>query len=141
MQNGPLSYQLLADTVLALHVAIVVFVVGGLVLIIVGNLRRWLWVNAAWFRLAHLVAIAIVAAEAWIGVVCPLTSLEMALRSRAHATTYGGSFIEHWLQRFLYYDAPAWVFTLGYSLFALAVVTVWWYFPPAFKWRHKETDA
>jgi len=33
MQNGPPSYQLLADAVLALHVGIVVFVVGGLVLI------------------------------------------------------------------------------------------------------------
>ena len=108
-----LSYQWLADGVLMLHVAIVVFVVGGLVLIVVGSVRAWQWVTAPWFRLAHLAAIAVVVAEAWLGVVCPLTTLEMWLRSRARAATYDGSFIEHWLQRLLYYDAPAWVFVLG----------------------------
>jgi len=60
-------YQLLADMVLVLHVAIVAFVVIGLVLIVAGNLRGWRWVNALWFRLAHLAAIAIVVAESWIG--------------------------------------------------------------------------
>jgi Protein of Unknown function (DUF2784) len=130
--NNTLPWQFLADAVLALHVAIVVFVVGGLVVIVVGNLRAWPWVNAAWFRLSHLFAIAVVVAEAWLGVICPLTSLEMALRAKAHASTYAGSFVEHWLQRILYYDAPAWVFTFAYSLFALAVVATWWYFPPRF---------
>ena len=104
--NDSLPYQLLADAVLLLHLAVVVFVAGGLAFIIFGNLRAWRWVNALWFRVAHLVAIAIVAAEAWVGAVCPLTSLEMWLRARARAATYTGSFIEHWLQRFLYYDAP-----------------------------------
>ena len=52
------SYQLLADLVLALHVAIVAFVIGGPVAVIAGNLFRWRWVNALWFRLAHLGAIA-----------------------------------------------------------------------------------
>jgi polyferredoxin len=139
--NETLPYQLLADAVLALHVAIVVFVVGGLVVIVIGNLRAWPWVNAAWFRLSHLIAIAVVVAEAWLGTVCPLTSLEMSLREKARATTYAGSFVEHWLQRILYYDAPAWVFTLGYSLFALAVVATWWYFPPRFRRRANETTA
>lgn len=139
--NGSPTYQLLADMVLSLHLAIVSFVVGGLVLIIVGNLRTWTWVNAVWFRLAHLAAIAVVVAEAWLGVVCPLTSLEMWLRAKARATTYDGSFIEHWLQRVLYYEAPAWVFTLGYSLFGLVVVATWWYFPPRFNRRAHETDA
>lgn len=139
--NGSPTYQLLADMVLSLHLAIVSFVVGGLVLIIVGNLRTWTWVNAVWFRLAHLAAIAVVVAEAWLGVACPLTSLEMWLRAEARATTYDGSFIEHWLQRVLYYEAPAWVFTLGYSLFGLVVVATWWYFPPRFNRRAHETDA
>jgi polyferredoxin len=136
-----LPYQLLADVVLSLHVAIVVFVVGGLLLIIAGNLRAWQWVNALWFRLAHLVAIGVVVAQAWLGAVCPLTSLEMWLRARAHATTYTGSFIEHWLQRVLYYEAPAWVFALAYSLFGLAVAAAWCYFPPRSNRRVLEEDA
>jgi len=97
--NLPRPYQLLADVVLSLHVAIVVFIVGGLVFIIVGNLRAWRWANALWFRAARLTAIAVAIAEAWIGVVCPLTTFEMWLRAKARATTYAGSFVEHWLQR------------------------------------------
>jgi GNAT superfamily N-acetyltransferase len=66
----------------------------------------------------------------WAGAVCPLTTLEMRLRAKAGAETYAGSFIGHWLQRILYYDAPPWVFTLGYTIFGLVVVATWWYFPP-----------
>jgi hypothetical protein len=54
----------------------------------------------------------------------------MWLRRQAGEATYGASFIEHWVQRLLYYEAPSWVFTLAYSLFALLVAAAWWYFPP-----------
>ena len=123
-------YRTLADIVLSVHVAVVAFVIGGLVLIVVGNLKRWSFVNAWWFRLAHVAAISIVVAQAWLGVVCPLTTLESWLRARAGEATYDASFIEYWLQRVLYYDAPPWVFTLAYTAFALAVLAVWWRFPP-----------
>ena len=125
-----LPYRLFADVVLALHFVIVAFVVGGLVCVIVGNLRHWRWVNALWFRLAHLGAIAVVVAQVWLGVTCPLTSLEIWLREKAHATTYSGGFIEHWLRRLLYFEAPSWVFVMAYSLFGLIVLATWWYFPP-----------
>jgi len=125
----------LANAVLVLHLALVGFVVGGLLLVVVGNLARWRWVNGLGFRLAHAVAIAVVVAEAWFGLTCPLTTLEMWLRARAGAATYGGGFVEHWLQRLLYYDAPAWVFVVIYSLFGLMVAATWWYFPPTSR-RH-----
>jgi Protein of Unknown function (DUF2784) len=127
---GACAYQVLADAVLTLHVAIVAFVVAGLALIVAGNLRRWRWVNAWWFRGLHLGAIGIVVAEAWWGMTCPLTTLEMWLRHQARATTYSGSFIEHWLSRLLYVEAPPWVFTVGYTLFGLLVAAAWWVFPP-----------
>jgi pheromone shutdown protein TraB len=126
----PADWRALADAVLLLHGALVVFVVGGLLLIVVGNLRGWTWVNGAWLRLAHLVAILVVVAEAWFGVVCPLTALEQAARARAGEAGYGGGFVEHWVQRLIYYDLPGWVFVLGYSLFALAVLAAWWRWPP-----------
>jgi len=123
-------YQLLVSLVLALHVALVAFVVGGLAAVIAGNLLRWRWVNALWFRLAHLGAIAVVVAQSWLDIVCPLTSLELWLRKQSGQGGYSGGFIENWLERVLYYDAPAWVFTTVYSLFGLGVLATWWFFPP-----------
>ena len=125
-----LPYSLLADTVLALHVALVVFVVGGLPAIVIGSRRNWPWTQALWFRLLHLASIAVVVAEAWLGLVCPLTRLEMWLRAQGGLGTYSQSFVQHWLQRLLYYDAPAWAFTLAYSVFGLAVLASWWLYPP-----------
>ena len=128
----------LADAVLALHFAVVLYVVGGLVLIIVGNLFGWRWVNALWFRLLHLAAIAIGVAEAWLGITCPLTTLEMWLRAQSEAgiaASYSESFIGHWLQRLLFYSAPPWVFVLAYTVFGALVVAVWFRFPPTFKKR------
>lgn len=131
----------LADVVLTLHFAIAAFVVAGLVLVIIGNFCNWRWVNNLWFRLAHIGAIGVVMAEAWLGVTCPLTTLEMWLRAKANATTYSGGFFEHWLQRMLYYEAPSWVFVLGYSLFGLLVVATWCYFPLILRTRRNKRDA
>lgn len=125
-----MPYALLADAVLALHVAVVLFVVGGLVLVVAGNLRGWGWINRLPFRLAHLAAIGYVAAQAWLGVACPLTTLELWLRREAGEPTHGASFIGHWLQRLLYYDAPPSVFVLAYTLFGLLVAAAWWRWPP-----------
>ena len=136
-----LPYQLLADLVLSLHFAIVLFVVGGLLVIVAGSLRGWRIAGALWFRLAHLAAIAIVIAQAWLGVVCPLTTLEMWLRERAQGPIYTGSFIEHWLQRLMYFDAPPWAFAVAYSLFGLVVVATWWYFPPRSGPRARRDEA
>ncbi len=127
---NPATAGFLADLVLALHVCVAAFVIAGLVLIVLGNLVRWRWVNHLWFRLVHLAAIAVIVAEAWSGTACPLTLLEMWLRSAAGASTYAGGFVEHWLSSPLYYQAPPWVFVASYSLFGLLVVASWWYFPP-----------
>ena len=124
-----MTWQRLADAVLCSHVALMVFVVLGLPLIVVGNLRRWHWINSPWLRFAHLATIAVVAGEAWLGIVCPLTTLEMWLRARARQGTYEGSFVEHWLQALLFWQAPAWVFTMVYSLFGLSVLATWWLWP------------
>lgn len=125
-----LSYQLLADAVLVLHFAVVLFVVGGLLLIVAGNLLAWHWVNSLWLRVGHLAAIGVVVAESWLGIVCPLTAAEVWLRIQAGSTFYRESFIEHWVQRLLFYEAPSWVFTAVYTLFGLLVVAAWWCFPP-----------
>lgn len=130
-------YQWLADGVLMLHFAVVVFVVGGLVLIIAGNLRKWQWVNGFRFRLLHGAAIAFVVAQAWLGAECPLTTLERWLRQQAQVPVHQQGFIEYWLQRILFFEAPGWVFVLVYTLFGLLVLVIWFCFPPSRRCRRK----
>ncbi|MDH3747709.1 MAG: DUF2784 domain-containing protein [Gammaproteobacteria bacterium] len=128
------AFLLAADLLLFGHVSFVAFVVFGLVLIFVGKFRDWDWVRNPWFRIAHLAAIGIVVLQSWIGVICPLTTWEMALRERAGEVAYSGSFISHWLEALLYYRAPAWVFTVCYTVFAAIVIVSWyWVRPRPFK--------
>ena len=125
-----MAYRLAADLVLATHVAFVLFVVAGLVAILVGKLVGWDWVRSRRFRLLHLAAIGVVVAQAWAGVICPLTTIEMKLRAAAGDATYPGSFIAHWMETLLYYEAPDWVFTAVYSAFGALVVVSWFWVRP-----------
>lgn len=128
--DSPTRFLLAADAVLLLHTLFVIFVVIGLVLLFVGKARSWSWVRNPWFRVAHLLAITIIVVQSWFGVICPLTSLEMALRSRAGDAVYTGSFIAHWLESILYYQAPPWVFMVCYSVFGVLVVGSWFWISP-----------
>ncbi len=124
-------YQLLADVVLVVHLGVILFVVGGLLLTLVGNrFARWSWVNSPWFRLAHLTTIAFVVFQAWLGQVCSLTTLESWLRQRGGASGYERGFIEHWVQWLIFYQAPSWMFTTIYTVFGLLVAIAWWVYPP-----------
>lgn len=129
----PDAYRLLADAVLLVHFAVVLFVVGGLALVFIGNSRHWRWVNSLLFRVVHLGTVGIVVAQTWLGELCPLTELESWLRQEAGEAAYSTSFIEHWVQRLLYYQAPFWVFTLVYTVFGMLVAAAWWYYPPTRK--------
>ena len=118
-------YQHLANAVLMLHVGIVLFILGGLVLTLAGAALRWQWVKNFWFRTLHLAGIAYIAMEAWLGIVCPLTTLELWLREQAGQSVYEGDFIAHWLRQLLFYEAPPWVFIAAYSAFGLLVLLSW----------------
>jgi len=122
--------NLLADILLVLHASFVAFVVSGLVLIIVGKALAWSWVRNRWFRIVHLCCIGIVVVQSWFGIICPLTTLEMALRAKGGGAAYEGTFISHWLGELLYYEAPAWVFVLVYTVFGILVVFTWFRVPP-----------
>lgn len=122
---SPAICRTFADCVLIVHVSFVAFVVLGLLLILVGGACGWHWVRNPWFRAAHLAGIALVVVQAWLGIVCPLTTLEMWLRELGGDETYSGTFIAHWLQKLLYYQAAPWVFAVAYTLFGLAVVASW----------------
>lgn len=126
-----ITYGLAADVVLITHFAIVLFIVGGLGAILLGNARGWAWVNGWGFRLAHLAAIGIVVAQAWLGELCPLTTLESWLRVQSGAAPYEKSFIAHWVHRLIFFEAPLWAFTAAYTAFGLVVLWAFVRFPPA----------
>ena len=128
--DSPTIFLLAADLILLLHVLFVAFVIIGLVLIFVGKFRVWSWIRNPWFRLIHLAAITIVVVQSWLGLICPLTTIEMALRSRAGDTVYSGSFISHWLESILYYDIPPWIFVVCYMAFAAVVAASWFWIRP-----------
>ncbi len=122
---NPGMYNLLADAILIIHFAFVVFVVFGFLLILIGLLAKWNWVRNRIFRIVHLVAIGVVVVQAWFGQYCPLTLWENELRYRAGESGYTESFIEHWLHEILFYQAAPWVFTTIYTIFGALVLIAW----------------
>jgi hypothetical protein len=118
---------LLADLVLVMHFLFVAFVVGGLAAIWIGAALKWTWIRNFRFRAAHLGAIGFVVAESLVGILCPLTVLEDALRKGGGPEA---SFIQRWVSRLLYYDLPEWIFTVVYVLFGLIIVLTFIYIKP-----------
>jgi hypothetical protein len=101
----------LADLVLLVHAAFVLFVV-------LGGFAVLRWPRLAWI---HLPAAAWGAVIEFAGWICPLTPLENRLRGLAGDAGYQGGFVEHYLLALLY---PA---TLDRSIqvgLGLAVIAV-----------------
>ena len=85
-------YQLLADLVLIVHLAFVVFVLCGGLLVL-----RWRWI--AWLHLPAAAWGAVVEFSGWI---CPLTPLENWLRAQGGEVAYRTDFIARYLLPVLY---------------------------------------
>jgi hypothetical protein len=127
---SPSTARTLADLILLTHVGVVIFVVALPPLVWVGALRGWRWVRHFGLRALQLATIAFVVVQTWLGEYCPLTVWESELRSLAGQNVYQRSFIEDWLSRLLFVDAPAWVFVTVYTGFGLLVLFTWWLWPP-----------
>lgn len=134
-------YGFLADLVVAVHIAYVSFVLLGELAILVGIAFGWQWIRNPWFRWTHLVAIAIVAVEAILGITCPLTDLEDLLRTWAGKHVSGQSFIGRLLDDLLFYDAPQGILTSCYIGFALLVLGTLWLAPPRRRRRSPASPA
>jgi hypothetical protein len=85
-------YRGAADAVLLVHIAFVLFVIlGGL---LVFRWPRMAWVHAPVALYGALIEFA--------GFTCPLTPLEIWLRQRGGEAGYSGGFIEHYITAALY---------------------------------------
>ena len=93
--STPFFYQLLADLVVGVHFAFVLFVVLGGLLAVKWRRIIWLHVSAAFWG-------AVVEFSGWI---CPLTPLEIWLRQRAGEAGYRSDFVAHYLLPILYPEA------------------------------------
>jgi uncharacterized protein DUF2784 len=110
-------YRRAADLVLVAHLAFVVFVVAGGVLVV--RWRRLAWVHVP----VALWGIAI----ACLGFVCPLTPLENRLRRLGGEGGYEGGFIEHYVTALLYPAGLTREAQLALGALALAFnVVVYW---------------
>ena len=88
-------YRILADAVVVLHFAFVLFVV-------LGGLLALRWPRAAWF---HLPVVVWGAGIEFLGGICPLTPLEIRLRRLGGEAGYSGGFVEHYILPVLYPEA------------------------------------
>ena len=111
-----------ADLLMVIHFLWVAFMVLGLP---VGLLLR-----SPWFRWIHFAGMSLTALLALVGVFCPLTIWESALRRAAGGDAYPDTFIAYWLGRLLYYQAPGWVFALVYTAFGALVLASWYWVRP-----------
>lgn len=84
----------LADAVLVAHLAFILFVMLGGLLVL-----RWRWL--AWL---HIPAVLWGIYVELSGRICPLTPLENSLREAAGQTGYTGGFIEHYVTAMIYPD-------------------------------------
>ena len=85
-------YRFLADCLVLVHLAFVVFVVAGGLLVLWRPSLRWIHLPAAVWG-------ALIEFTGWI---CPLTPWEQALRAQAGQVGYPTGFIEHYILPVLY---------------------------------------
>lgn len=116
----------LADAILVVHAAFVLFVVLGLPATWIGLALDRPFARDPWFRNLHLAAIGFVVVETLLGYMCPLTIWEDALRG----TQAERGFIQRWTHAWLFWSAPAWVFASAYVGFGVLVAATWWKWPP-----------
>lgn len=119
-----------AAWILALHLAVIAFNVGGMVAIPLGAWRGWRWVRAPLWRMLHLVSLAIVALQGVLGRACFLTIWQDDLQGRAAVPL-----IQQWVNHLVFWPLPMAAFTVIYLAVLLYVLWLWWRWPPKRQWR------
>jgi hypothetical protein len=125
-------YGILADLMVFVHLLYVSYVLVGQLAIIVASAFRWEWGRNRWFRLTHLLAIAVVALEAVMGWQCPLTKWEYQLRELAGQKFDGSeTFLGRLLHDLLFIEGqPESFFTVLYISMLVIVVQGLVMYPP-----------
>lgn len=114
-----MTYRLLADAVLLLHLGFILFVVlGGLLL---RRFPRLVWL--------HVPAVLWGAYAELSSTICPLTPLENRLRELGGQAGYAGGFVEHYLWPLIYPAALTREMQIGLGLVVVLINLIayaWW---------------
>lgn len=121
-----MTYRILADLVVLVHIAFVIFAIAGGLLAM-----RWRWVVGL-----HLPAAAWAAMIEFAGWVCPLTPLENHFRALAGESTYDRGFVAHYILPILYPGQLTRDIQIGFGLLVLVInAAIYWRL--AQKWRRR----
>jgi hypothetical protein len=112
-----MQYRILADAVLIVHLAFVLWVA-------LGCLVAWRW---PWSARLHIPAVAWGAFIELSGGICPLTTLELDWRERGGQAGYSNGFIDHYITGCLYPEGLTRTMqvSLGLALLALNAFIYW----------------
>lgn len=130
--------MMLAEAILAAHVAIILFNVFGLVATPLGAMLGWRFVRILWWRLLHIAALAAVAAQALLGRACFLTLWQAEFGGTGGPPT---PLIVGWVDRLIYWPLPLWVFTALYVAIFLYALALFWLVPPRRRSRRSTATA
>jgi hypothetical protein len=141
-------YGVLADLVVLAHILYVGYVLVGQLAIIAAAAFRWELGRNRWFRVTHLLTIAVVALEAVMGWQCPLTKWEYQLRELAGQSFNGSdTFMGRLLHNLLFIDQyfeggrpPEAFFTTLYIAMLIIVVQGLVMYPPRLFPKRKATE-
>ncbi|KQW73249.1 hypothetical protein ASE17_09935 [Phenylobacterium sp. Root77] len=118
----------LGALVLAVHLAVIAFNLFGLVAIPLGAWRGWAFVRVRWWRLLHVVSLAVVAAQALAGRACFLTLWQGELSGTGEEPL-----IMRFVNGVIYWPLPMWAFTAAYAAVFVYALALWKLVPPAVK--------
>jgi hypothetical protein len=119
--------MILAEAILAGHVAIILFNVVGLIVVPLGAICGWPFVRVRWWRVLHLVLLGAVALQAVFGRACILTLWQDAVANGAASQT---PLIMGWVNRMIYWPLPIWVFAALYLFVFGYALALLWLVPP-----------
>ena len=122
--------SILASTVLAIHLGVILFNVFGLVAIPLGAWRGWRFVRVFWWSALHLAVLAVVALQALLDRACFLTLWQYALRQSAGEAASPAPLIESWANRLIFWPLPLWFFAALYGGVWIYTLLLWRLVPP-----------
>jgi hypothetical protein len=126
-----------ADLISTVHFIFVYGVLLSLALILVGGPLRWQWTRNFWFRLLHIIAIEIVAAQGIVQLECPLTTVDREMRGGSEYDTSASSQLGRFCNSLVYFHTYTWLLRLAYVVLGALVLFTWVMLPPRQPGEHE----